>query len=78
MTGPATPASPAGVPSPCINLCQMDPATGWCLGCHRTIDEITNWGRLDDSSKQHILLRLPLRRAQLPSPTAKPTPAGHA
>lgn len=76
MTTPANPASPATVPSPCINLCQMDPATGWCLGCHRTIAEIAGWGRLDDTSKQQILLRLPPRRAAMPTtaPTVAPTP----
>ncbi|MDH5338586.1 MAG: DUF1289 domain-containing protein, partial [Rubrivivax sp.] len=36
------------VPSPCINVCQMDEATGWCRGCLRTIDEIALWGSLPD------------------------------
>ena len=28
------------MPSPCINVCRMDAATGWCAGCLRTIDEM--------------------------------------
>ena len=73
-------ANPATVPSPCINLCKMDPNTGWCLGCHRTISEIAGWGRLDDTNKQQILLRLPPRRALLPTPapTAVSSPASLA
>jgi glyoxylase-like metal-dependent hydrolase (beta-lactamase superfamily II) len=37
------------VPSPCINICRMVPATGLCEGCMRTIDEIVAWGRADDA-----------------------------
>ena len=33
----------SGPPSPCISVCQIDPKTGWCIGCHRTIDEIRDW-----------------------------------
>lgn len=42
------------VPSPCVNVCQLDPRTGWCLGCHRTIDEIAAWSRLDDAGKRAV------------------------
>jgi predicted Fe-S protein YdhL (DUF1289 family) len=31
------------VPSPCINVCRMDDATGLCAGCYRTLDEIACW-----------------------------------
>ena len=54
-----------GVASPCINVCRLDPATGWCEGCARSIDEIAAWGRLDDAAKQAVLQRLPTRRAVL-------------
>lgn len=43
-----------GVPSPCIDVCRMDPATGWCEGCRRTLDEIAAWGRMDDEGKQRV------------------------
>ena len=32
------------VPSPCISVCQMNPATGLCSGCYRTVDEIVGMG----------------------------------
>jgi predicted Fe-S protein YdhL (DUF1289 family) len=51
------------VPSPCINVCQMDAATGWCSGCLRTLDEIAGWSRLDEASKRTVWLGLPDRRA---------------
>ena len=31
------------VESPCKNVCELDPNTGLCLGCKRTVDEIQNW-----------------------------------
>ena len=48
-------AGPAGdVPSPCISVCRMDPATEWCEGCFRTLDEIAAWSRLHDEAKREV------------------------
>lgn len=48
--------------SPCINVCQMDEASGWCKGCLRTIDEIMVWSRLSDAQRVAVLAQLPQRR----------------
>nr|WP_231638089.1 DUF1289 domain-containing protein [Piscinibacter sakaiensis] len=40
----------------------MDPATGWCLGCRRTIDEIAAWSRMDDAARRRVWALLPDRR----------------
>ena len=53
----------AAVASPCIGVCAIEPRTGWCEGCLRTIDEIAAWGALDDRSRREIWRRLPARRA---------------
>ncbi len=53
------------VKSPCTNVCRMNPATGWCEGCARSIDEISAWSRADDAARLAILTRLPERRARL-------------
>jgi predicted Fe-S protein YdhL (DUF1289 family) len=42
------------VPSPCLSICRMEAATGWCEGCLRTLDEIAAWGRLDPNGKRQI------------------------
>jgi uncharacterized protein len=42
------------VPSPCINICQMDQSTGLCQGCMRTIDEIVKWGSAPDEYKRAV------------------------
>ena len=46
------------IESPCINICELDPNTDLCLGCNRTIEEITNWSTMNDSNKKKILIRV--------------------
>lgn len=52
--------------SPCINLCQMDPHSGLCRGCLRTLDEIAAWSRLDDAAQDALLATLARRRTEMP------------
>ncbi|MEZ5738699.1 MAG: DUF1289 domain-containing protein [Burkholderiaceae bacterium] len=58
-SGPA--ASPEPV-SPCISICELDPATGLCNGCQRTIDEIDAWGSLDRQARRQELKAVEQRR----------------
>ena len=53
------------VASPCVNVCQMDAATGWCAGCLRTLDEIALWSSLDDPTRRAVWQALAQRRLQL-------------
>ncbi len=64
------------VPSPCINICQMDGQTGWCAGCMRTLDEVATWSRLAEDAKRAVWAQLPLRRVawQRQHPRAAPPP----
>ena len=50
----ASAAGSADVPSPCISVCIMDGATGWCQGCLRTIGEIAAWSGMDNLGKQRV------------------------
>jgi predicted Fe-S protein YdhL (DUF1289 family) len=59
--GPLRPPARA-VQSPCINVCRIEDATGWCEGCQRTIDEIAAWASLDEAAQRAIYDRLPQRR----------------
>ena len=52
------------VPSPCVNLCTMDPDTGLCRGCLRTIAEIVQWSQADDDFKRTVWAEIK-RREQL-------------
>jgi predicted Fe-S protein YdhL (DUF1289 family) len=62
------------VPSPCIDVCRMDEATGWCVGCLRTLDEIALWSALDDDDKRQVWRDLERRRAAPPQ-RDEPAPA---
>ncbi|HQC98447.1 MAG TPA: DUF1289 domain-containing protein [Aquabacterium sp.] len=69
------PPRSGGVASPCVSICRMDSATGWCEGCLRTLDEIAAWGSLDDLARLAVLRHLPARRvawAQRHPATAAP------
>ena len=52
------------IASPCINICQMDASNGLCLGCFRTLDEITVWARTDDATRANILAAVTRRRME--------------
>jgi hypothetical protein len=72
----ARPPRSGGVASPCISICRMDAATGWCEGCLRTLDEIATWSGLDDAARLAVLRRLPARRISWqqrhPAPATNP------
>lgn len=51
-----------GVPSPCVNVCELDEARGRCSGCLRTLAEIAAWGRLDDSEKLVVWQQIEARQ----------------
>ena len=44
----------ATLPSPCVSVCRMDAASGWCEGCLRTLDEIAVWSRLGHDAKRGV------------------------
>ena len=44
--------------SPCVGVCKLDPRTGTCEGCGRTIAEIASWPDLDEDTRRTILARL--------------------
>ncbi|NMG36174.1 DUF1289 domain-containing protein [Azoarcus sp. TTM-91] len=50
------------VASPCTGVCRMNPATGWCEGCLRTLEEIASWSRASNAEKRRVLLALAARR----------------
>ncbi|MCP8940654.1 DUF1289 domain-containing protein [Alsobacter sp. SYSU M60028] len=50
--------------SPCIQVCVMDRAAGLCIGCGRTIDEISRWAAMSPAERRAIMDRLPRRLAE--------------
>ncbi len=51
--------------SPCIKLCVMDPASGFCLGCFRTTSEIAQWADFSPEQRTKLRQSLLLRGSSL-------------
>ncbi|WP_371126504.1 DUF1289 domain-containing protein [Bosea sp. (in: a-proteobacteria)] len=49
------------ISSPCVKLCQLDPATRLCLGCGRSLNEIGRWSNLSETERRAIMTELPAR-----------------
>ena len=58
----SSPLSSASIPSPCINVCRMDPASQLCSGCFRSLEEIAGWAAASDAERVAILARVTHRR----------------
>ena len=52
------------LPSPCISICTIDPATGLCLGCQRTSDEVARWRDMTPDEQRALIAELGERRAK--------------
>ena len=50
------------VSSPCISVCDMDDANGYCRGCMRTLEEIATWPKMNDEQQQKVIHMLTTRR----------------
>jgi predicted Fe-S protein YdhL (DUF1289 family) len=44
-------------------VCVLDPDSGLCLGCGRTVDEIARWSAMTEAERTHIMADLPRRKA---------------
>ncbi|WP_085738962.1 DUF1289 domain-containing protein [Rhizobium sp. CIAT894] len=49
--------------TPCIHVCSLDSATGFCAGCGRTLQEIGSWVSYSDTERSRIMVLLPARLA---------------
>ena len=48
--------------SPCVSVCAMHPS-GVCIGCLRTIEEISAWRSMAPDERRAVLSALPAREA---------------
>lgn len=53
------------IASPCIRVCAIDPRSGLCTGCLRTLEEIAAWGTLGEARRGEILAALPARSREV-------------
>jgi predicted Fe-S protein YdhL (DUF1289 family) len=52
---------PRPIATPCVKVCAVNGASGYCLGCRRTLPEIAGWARLSDEERTAIMAALPDR-----------------
>lgn len=53
------------VQSPCVKVCVLHPETGYCLGCLRTLEEISLWTKMAPETRTEIMAALPARRSEV-------------
>lgn len=64
MSGAALIKQDEEVASPCVDICRMDAASGYCEGCRRSLEEIAGWSGYSPAEKRAVLAQLPARRPQ--------------
>jgi predicted Fe-S protein YdhL (DUF1289 family) len=47
--------------SPCQKICTVDPGSGLCSGCGRSLAEIERWTSYGDAERERIMQELPRR-----------------
>jgi uncharacterized protein len=63
------------IETPCIAVCMIDPRSGLCFGCGRTLPEIARWHRIDSAERLAIMEVLPARMADAGLPALTPAAA---
>ncbi|MDP2085536.1 MAG: DUF1289 domain-containing protein [Gemmobacter sp.] len=53
------------IESPCVKVCVIHTEARICVGCNRTIEEISAWSRLTHAARAAIMADLPARSALL-------------
>lgn len=53
------------VASPCVKLCVVHPEARICVGCYRSIDEISIWSRMTAVERSAVMAELPARAPTL-------------
>lgn len=62
---PAPSSPPRAIASPCVMVCTVDGASGLCLGCLRTLQEIATWSRMTDEDRAAVMADLPSRKSRI-------------
>ena len=63
---PGRSGGPDAVASPCVRVCAIDAASGYCRGCFRTLGEISYWTTYTVAEQQALLAEIERRRLAAP------------
>lgn len=53
------------IASPCVKLCVVHPVERICVGCLRSIEEISGWARMTPEDRAAVMAELPARAPRL-------------
>ena len=53
------------IETPCEKICVLDPPSGLCRGCGRTLAEIERWTAYSDGERARVMAELPGRLAAI-------------
>ena len=53
----------AAIESPCIRECRVDQVSGYCVGCFRTLREISYWETYTPVEQRRVMALIETRRA---------------
>ena len=53
------------IDSPCVKLCVIHPEERLCVGCYRSIEEISAWTRMTSAARAEVMADLPARAPRL-------------
>ena len=59
------------ISSPCVKICVVDPLAGLCIGCGRTVAEISLWREMAEPERQSVMAELPGRMRAARSRSAR-------
>lgn len=67
LTPDASDTAPAAdaIATPCIKVCAIEPLSGLCMGCGRTLREIGGWASYSPRARAEVMALLPARLARL-------------
>lgn len=51
--------------TPCVQICVIDPLSGFCIGCGRTGEEVAGWIRMTPEERRLTMESLPDRMASI-------------
>lgn len=60
-----TAQDPSAVATPCIKVCAIEPLSGLCIGCGRTLREIGAWSSFSGQTRAAVMAVLPGRLERL-------------
>jgi predicted Fe-S protein YdhL (DUF1289 family) len=63
----------ASIETPCEKICLLDPPTGLCRGCGRSLAEIERWTAYSDDERTRIMAELPRRLVSMNAPSGGAT-----